>query len=71
MYVEMHGDKVQELRSARGMSRRDLAAAAGISLSTAWRAERAEPVRVSTAKAVAAALEVDPPQRLGRSVSQA
>ena len=71
MYVEMHGDKVQELRSARGMSRRDLAAAAGISRSTARRAERAEPVRLTTAKAVAAALEVDPPQRLGRSVSQA
>ena len=71
MYIEMYGDKVQELRSARGMSRRDLAAAAGISRSTARRAERAEPVRVRTAKAVAAALEVDPPQRLGRSVSQA
>ena len=67
MYVEMHSDKVQELRSARGMSRRDLAAAAGISLSAARRVERAEPVRVRTAKAVAAALEVDPPQRLGRS----
>ena len=71
MYVEMYGDKVQELREEKGLSRRDLAAAAGISLSAARRVERAEPVRVRTAKVVAKALEVDPPQRLGRPVSQA
>ena len=48
------------------MTKRDLAAAAGVSKKTVRNAERGEPVRSKTARKVAAALEIDPPQRLGR-----
>ena len=47
------------------MTKRDLAAAAGVSKKTVRNAERGEPVRSKTARKVAA-LEVEPPQRLGR-----
>ena len=66
MYVEMHGEQVRALREGRGMSKRDLAAAAGVSKTTMRNAERGEPVQTETARKVARALEVDPPQRLGR-----
>jgi transcriptional regulator with XRE-family HTH domain len=66
MYVELYPERVQALREERGMSKRDLAAAARISPKTAGNTERGEPVRGKTARKVAAALGVDPPQRLGR-----
>jgi hypothetical protein len=47
------------------MTKRDLAAAAGVS-TTARNAERGAPVGSKTARKVARALDVDPPQRLGR-----
>ena len=66
MYVEMNPERVRALREEQGMTKRDLAAAAGISKTTARNTERGEPVRSKTARRVAAALGVDPPQRLVR-----
>ena len=66
MYVDLFPERVKTLREERGMSKRDLAAAAGVSKKTARNAERGAPVRSKTARKVAAALGVDPPQRLGR-----
>lgn len=44
MMVEMNPVRVRSLREEKGMNRGDLAAAAGVSLKTASRAERGEPV---------------------------
>jgi transcriptional regulator with XRE-family HTH domain len=66
VYVMLYPEKVRALREARGMSKRDLATAAGISKKTARNAERGLPVRTKTARSVADALGVDPPQPLGR-----
>ena len=66
MYVKMNSERVQELREERGLSRRDLAGAAGISAETVRRAEREEPVRFSTGRAVADALGAEPSRDLGR-----
>ncbi len=66
MFVEMYAEQVKTLREGRGMTKRDLAVAAGISPKTARNAERGVPVRTKTARKVARALEVDPPQRLAR-----
>ena len=48
------------------MTKRDLAAAAGVSKTTTRNAERGDPVRAKTARKVARALQVDPLQRLDR-----
>ncbi len=66
MYVELYGERVKALREEQGMTKRDLAVAAGVSPKTARNAERGVPVRTKTARKVARALEVDPPQRLAR-----
>ena len=66
MYVELYPEKVRALREERGMSPADLAVAAGLSARTARRAASGQPVRAKTARAVAAALGVHPPQPLGR-----
>ena len=66
MYVELYSERVKALREERGMSKRDLAAAAEISATTVRNAERGAPVRSKTARKVARALDVDPPQRIGR-----
>ena len=66
MYVELYPERVKALREECGITKGDLAAAAGISKKPARNAERGEPVRSKTARKVAAALGVDPPQRLGR-----
>lgn len=66
MYVELYSEQVKSLREERGMSKRDLAVAAGISPKTARNSERGEPVRTKTARGVATALGVYPLQRLGR-----
>ncbi len=66
MYVELHPERMRALREEQGMSKRDLAVAAGISKKTARNAERGEPVRAKTARRVAEALVVHPLQRLGR-----
>ena len=70
MYVELYPERVKALRKERGMTKRDLAVAAGVSPKTAGTAERGEPVRSKTARKVAAALGVDPPQRLGRPANR-
>lgn len=62
----LYPERAKSLREERGMGKRDLAVAAGISKTTGRNAERGEPVRNQTAFKVAAALGVDPPQRLGR-----
>jgi DNA-binding XRE family transcriptional regulator len=49
MYVELYPERVRALHEEQGMTKRDLAAAAGISKTTAKNAERGEPVRSKTA----------------------
>ncbi len=60
MYVELYAEQVRALREERGMTKQDLAVAAGISKKTARNAERGEPVRTQTARRVAEALGVYP-----------
>jgi transcriptional regulator with XRE-family HTH domain len=70
VYVLMNSERVEELREAKGLSKRDLAVAAGISATTAERAESGEPVRFSTGRKVAAALGVESSQTPGRPLRQ-
>jgi transcriptional regulator with XRE-family HTH domain len=69
MYVAMYGERVRELREEKVMSKRGLAAAAGITPKTARRAEREGPVTMWTARKVATALGVGSPQGLARPLS--
>ena len=57
MYGVMNSERVRELCEEKGMSRRDLADAAGISLSTARNAERGAVVQGRTVHKIAKALE--------------
>jgi transcriptional regulator with XRE-family HTH domain len=57
--IEMN-DRVRQFREARGISQRGPAREAGITPTTARRAERGQPVRVSTARKIGGALQVDP-----------
>ena len=66
MYVVLYPERVKALREEQGMTKRDLATAAGISTKTASNAERGLPVRSKTARSVAQAWGVEPLQRLGR-----
>ena len=66
MYVVMNSERVRELREEKGMTRRDLAGAAGISAETVRRVELEEPVYFRTGRAVAKALGVEPSPSLGR-----
>jgi transcriptional regulator with XRE-family HTH domain len=66
VYVLMNTDRVKELREERGLSKRALAAVAGISVSTAHRIEREAPVTFRTGRAVADALGVESSPSLGR-----
>jgi DNA-binding XRE family transcriptional regulator len=65
-YVVMDSDRVRELREEKGMSRRGLAAVAGVSVQTARRIEREPPVTFRTGRAVAEALGAKPSPSLGR-----
>jgi transcriptional regulator with XRE-family HTH domain len=65
-YVVMDAERVKELREERGLSKRALAAAAGISVDAARRLEREVPVTFATGRAVADALGVEPSPSLGR-----
>ena len=53
MYVVLYPERVKSLREERGMGKRDLAVAAGISKTTGRNAERGEPVRSKAARSVA------------------
>jgi transcriptional regulator with XRE-family HTH domain len=66
VYVRMNTEQVQTLREEKGMTRRDLAAEAGISMTTARRVEGEEPVTFRTGRAVAGALGAEPSPGLGR-----
>jgi transcriptional regulator with XRE-family HTH domain len=66
VFLVMDSERVRELREQKGMSRRDLAAAAGISVSTAGRVEREAPVTFRTGRKVADALGIEPSPSLGR-----
>jgi transcriptional regulator with XRE-family HTH domain len=66
VYVSLYPENVKALREEWGLSPRALAEAAGVAAPTARRAERGEPVSVTTARSLAAVLRVNPPQRLGR-----
>ena len=59
MYAVMYADKVKELREEKGLSRRGLAAAAGISESTARSVEREAAVQSATAWKVACVFGVE------------
>ena len=47
----MNAERVRELREQKGMTRRDLAAVAGISVKTVRRVEREKPVMFRTGRA--------------------
>ncbi len=67
MYVVLHGSKVRELREAGGADRAALARRAGISPTTLRRVEgNRGAVSVKTACKITVALDVEPPQSLGR-----
>jgi ribosome-binding protein aMBF1 (putative translation factor) len=66
VYVVMNSERVEELREEKGLSKRDLAGVAGVSVSTVRRVEREEPVYFRTGRAVAKALGVEPSPSLGR-----
>jgi transcriptional regulator with XRE-family HTH domain len=69
MFVAMDGRKVRALREERGMSRRDLAGAAGLGESTVRKVEAGANVRLRTVRGLAATLGTRP-QELGRAVSE-
>jgi transcriptional regulator with XRE-family HTH domain len=71
VYLLMNSEQVRSLREEKGLSKRGLAAAAGVSVSTARRVEREEAVHFRTARAVAKALGVDPSPSLGRVLARA
>jgi transcriptional regulator with XRE-family HTH domain len=60
VYGVMNSKRVRELRRREGMSRRDLAIAAGISPSTARRVERGARVQGATAWKVAGVFGLHP-----------
>jgi len=64
--LAMNGQRVRSLREEKGLTKRCLAALAGISEVTARKVERGQPVRLSTGRAVAEALGVEPSPNLGR-----
>jgi DNA-binding transcriptional regulator YiaG len=65
MYGVMDGEKIQEMRQGRGLSRRQLAQEAGISMNTLRSGERGERVRAATARRVARVFELHP-REIGR-----
>jgi transcriptional regulator with XRE-family HTH domain len=65
-YVRMNTEQVQTLREQKGMTRRDLAAVAGISAETVRRVELEQPVYFRTGRAMADALGIEPSPGLGR-----
>ena len=71
MYVVMNSERVRSLREERGLTRRDLAVAAGVSETTLRRVEREEPVYFRTGRKVAKALGVEPSPSLGRFLTRA
>jgi len=61
MCVVMDGEKVEEMRVERGLSRQEFAREAGIAASTVAKVERGEAaVRLKTVRGIGAALGVDP-----------
>ena len=70
MYVAMNPSRVHELREEKGMSKRELAVAAGISLTTAKRVECGLPVLFPTGRKVLAVLGEKPSPEPGRPVSR-
>ncbi len=63
MYVKLEGEKVRAMRESKAG---EFAKEAGVSAKTLRRVERGETVSVKTARKIAAALEVEPPQSLAR-----
>jgi transcriptional regulator with XRE-family HTH domain len=70
VYVVMNAEQVRSLREEKGLTRRDLATAAGVSETTARRVEREEPVCFRTGRKVADALGVEPSPSLGRAIDR-
>lgn len=52
-------DKIYFLRQRKGLTRNALAAAAGVSIGTAIKAEKGKPIREGSAYKIAKALETD------------
>jgi DNA-binding XRE family transcriptional regulator len=66
VYAVMDGEKIEEMRQERGLSRRELAQEAGISVETVRSVERGERVRAKTGWKVARVFGVHP-REIGRS----
>ena len=66
----MNGQQVRSLREEKGLTKRCLAALAGVSVNTARRVEAEEPVTFRTGRAVADALGVGPSPSLGRVLAR-
>jgi ribosome-binding protein aMBF1 (putative translation factor) len=71
VYVVLDSEQVRILREEKGLSKRDLAAAASVSETTLRRVEREEPVYFRTGRKVAKALGVEPSPSLGRLLTRA
>jgi transcriptional regulator with XRE-family HTH domain len=67
VYARMDGEKIEAMREERGLSRRELAQEAGISMTTLRRVERGERVQAKTAKRVARVFGIHP-KEIGRPV---
>jgi transcriptional regulator with XRE-family HTH domain len=65
VYAVMNSKRLEELREEKGLSKRELAEAAGISMKTLRRVESEKPVRKATAWKVAGVFGVHP-----RSIGQ-
>jgi transcriptional regulator with XRE-family HTH domain len=60
VYAVTDGEKIEEMRLARSLSREELAQAAGLALSTVSKVERSGRVRLKTARRVANVFGVSP-----------
>jgi transcriptional regulator with XRE-family HTH domain len=71
MYVEMNPEKVKALREEKGLSRRELADAAEVSVRTVGKVERGGRVRSSSARSIILALGEEPSLECGRIIERA
>ena len=69
MNVRVDGEKLREMRRRKAMERRELAKRSGVHWTTIARVELGQAsIRLSTARRIAAALEVDPVEFVGEEV---
>ncbi len=66
--VELDGERVRTMREGVAPTKAEFARRVGIAPATLRQAERGEAVSARTGRKIAAALGVEPPQRLGLAV---